>query len=419
MQINLLRKMKKVDIIIGSSLNNAIGPVQTIKRVNDSKAWFLEKGYDVTVFSIDDLSPFMEGLVVNRLSENKRKIIRKIINFLSLHTKWYGRNRIRRSHEKARKMLDYYSSLKRTPDIVEFHDQVECYEYLKGYRIDGTKTILFIHADGSDDGNKMILSYYPKLRNTKDEKKMDIELKYTIENIDAFACITKIERTNMIKKYPILNNKIFSVVNGITDLTAEQLEDTAKIRMQSNSKKYRLVCVGSMNGRKGHAEILEAINRMNQSIRRDLQITFVGSGFEMPQLIAKAEEYGIRDYVNFVGVVPNEKVYKYQAQSNINILISKLEGLPLSLIEGLRSGLALISTNVSGIPELIDDGINGKLINYDIEALLNLFNNLDKYDWDTMGVKSRKKFEDYYNFNRMREDFLVMFKKVAPVIDSL
>ena len=194
----------------------------------------------------------------------------------------------------------------------------------------------------------------------------------------------------------------------------DDTESQEEYKKQTNQKKYRLVSVGSMNGRKGHMEILNVIKDMSPAIRADLQMTFVGAGFEMPQLIEKVKEYNIQDYVTFVGVVPNETVYKYQAQSNINILISKLEGLPIGLIEGLRSGLALISTNVSGIPELIDDGVNGKLINYDTTELLALFNDLDKYDWDAMGKQSRKKFEDYYNFNRMRDDFLYMFKVVAP-----
>ena len=169
-----------------------------------------------------------------------------------------------------------------------------------------------------------------------------------------------------------------------------------------------------MNGRKGHLEIIEALMRMSPEKRKNVRLTFVGAGFEMPMLKNKVKEYNLQEYVVFVGVVPNEMVYRYLAQNNINILISKLEGLPLSLIEGLRSGLALISTNVSGIPELIEDGINGKLINYDFDELLSLFNHLDKYDWDEMGKQSRKRFEDYYNFNRMRDDFLEMFKAVAP-----
>ena len=64
--------------------------------------------------------------------------------------------------------------------------------------------------------------------------------------------------------------------------------------------------------------------------------------------------------VIFKGAVPNAEVYKYLAEANIAILMSNNEGLPLSLLEALRCGLACISTRVAAIPEVILDNYNGK-----------------------------------------------------------
>ena len=120
------------------------------------------------------------------------------------------------------------------------------------------------------------------------------------------------------------------------------------------------------------------------------------------------KKYGLQGTVTFEGVIPNLEVYKYQARCNIAILISKVEGLPLALLEGMRSGLALISTRVSGMPEIIEEGVNGLLINPNVNELVDVFNNMDKYDWTTMGVESRKKFDEFYNFSRMRADYANM-----------
>lgn len=77
----------------------------------------------------------------------------------------------------------------------------------------------------------------------------------------------------------------------------------------------------------------------------------------------------------------------------------------------MRSGLALISTNVSGIPELIDEGVNGFLLEPSVDQLTDLLKKIGEYDWDAMGVKSRKKFEEYYTFTRMRSDYVKMLDK--------
>lgn len=406
--------MKKVDIIMSASLHSSIGPVQTIKRIKNSMDWFEEKGYSLTVITNDAFSPTKEDAFKKK---HKGSLVLKmavqVAKYLSLHTKWYPLNRIKTIEGLSKRVLDYYDTLDRHPDIIVFHSMNDCREYLKHHRKPDVKTICFHHTDGSEEGNKMLLVYFPKLKGTKYEKQMDEDILYTVTNIDALACITKIEEKNMLGLYPMLKGKTYQVVNGISDLSADQLAETRAIRSKAKEKKYRFVSVGSMNGRKGHLEVVEAVHCMKPELRKDVSVTFVGGGRDKDKLESLVKEYGLQDVINFAGIIPNEEVYKYQAEGNICILFSKLEGLPLGLIEGLRSGLALISTNVSGIPELIDDGENGRLINYNFEELVDVFNHLDQYNWDEMGKQSRKKFDDFYNFPRMRNDYLRMLNKIS------
>jgi len=402
--------MLKVDVISSMTLTSGIGPVQTIKRIISSKEYFYERGYDLNVFTTDKINPTIE-----QNFKSKKTVLlslaKSIAKYLSRHTKFYAKNRIATLNNGSKRILDYYDTLNRIPDIIVFHGWQDCYEYLTNHRRNNVKICLFIHSDGSPDGNKMILSYYPKLRGTYVEKEMDRQLEYTLRNVDAMACITKIEEKNLISQYPFLDGKTVPVINGISDLTQEQLTETFNIRSEQTKKKYRFISVGSMNGRKGHLEVLEALHQTKPEILKDIQVIFVGDGQEKSKLMSLVEKYNLTDYVFFVGSVPNNDVYKYQAQSNISILISKLEGLPLALLEGLRSGTALVSTKVSGIPEVVHDSENGVLINYSQQELNDVFNNLDKYDWDSMGKVSRKMFENYYNFPRMREDYIRMLQK--------
>ncbi|WP_072524747.1 glycosyltransferase family 4 protein [Clostridium sp. Marseille-P3244] len=402
--------MLKVDVISSMSLTSGIGPVQTIKRIINSKDFFNERGYDLGVFTADKLNATLEQSFKSKNTVLLR-LAKKAAKYFSRHTKFYAKNRINNLNNGSKRILDYYDTLDRTPDIIVFHGWQDCYEYLMNHRKDGVKICLFIHSDGSPDGNKMILSYYPKLKGTDVEKEMDRQLEYTLQNVDAMACITKIEEKNLLSQYPFLQGKTVPVINGISDLTENQLKETNRIRSECAQKKYRFISVGSMNGRKGHLEVIEALHQTRPKLLKDIQVLFVGDGQEKSRLMSLVEKYGLTDCVKFVGAVPNNDVYKYQAQSNISILISKLEGLPLALLEGLRSGTALISTNVSGIPEVVHNGENGILINYSQKELNEVFNNLDKYDWDSMGKVSRKMFEDYYNFPRMREDYIRMLQK--------
>ena len=158
------------------------------------------------------------------------------------------------------------------------------------YRIEGVKTCLFIHDDGTSD---MFFSYYPKLIGTDFEKEFRQKEMYVFENITVQACITRLTERNLLKRAPILDGKTALVVNGISDISEEEKEETMKIKYSNTSPKYRMVQVGSMNGRKGHREVIEALHRTSKEMLSDIHVTFVGGGYEKQALEELVKEYVI------------------------------------------------------------------------------------------------------------------------------
>ena len=138
----------------------------------------------------------------------------------------------------------------------------------------------------------------------------------------------------------------------------------------------------------------------------------MGDGPEKVTLEKTIEKYGLTHNVKFAGSVPNVEVYKHLAEANIAILMSRNEGLPLSLIEALRCGLAGVSTRIAAIPEVIIDGYNGILIEPDVDDLYNLLLRISDYDWDYMGKLSRKLFEEEFTFDRMKKNYLDMLQSL-------
>ena len=92
--------------------------------------------------------------------------------------------------------------------------------------------------------------------------------------------------------------------------------------------------------------------------------------------------------------------------------MSQNEGLPISIIEAMRAGMPIISTRISGIPELVKEEYNGFLLNPDSRELVELLKKLPLYDWEQMGINSRKRFEKEFTFSRMEKEFCDMFDTV-------
>lgn len=402
--------MKQVDVICTGFLNSIIGPVQTIKRIRKNHDYFAESGYDVTIFTSDNISMPAITKIKNSHSEFV-KTMKKVSHWLMNHSWIYSVYRVYHLFRSSHPLLKYYSSLKRKPDILVFHSLMDYYIYLKCYKLEGIKTACFTHSDGLLF--KMLLLGLPKLQGGIIEKKLMKIADFCMSNVDVKPCIAQIEERNLLAAYPQLKGKTCLVVNAIDDLTDDEKSYAKKQRTAHSEFKYRMVSLGSVQRRKGQYTIVTAMNELNDEQLSNMHLTILGQGadcFIIQEYMERNPR--LKKHIELAGAIKNTDVYKKLASANIMILMSENEGLPIALIEGLRSSLALISTRVSGIPELINEGANGVLLNPDKGELLELFNHFEKYDWDKMGEASRKLFEDYYTFERMRSDYLRMLNKV-------
>ncbi len=92
----------------------------------------------------------------------------------------------------------------------------------------------------------------------------------------------------------------------------------------------------------------------------DLHILLVGSGPEEARLRALAESLGVTDVIKLLG--RRRDVADLLAAADLAVCCSHYEGLPLSVMEYMGAGRAVVATAVGGIPDLIDDGVHGVLV---------------------------------------------------------
>lgn len=408
--------MKKVDIIRPGSINAIIGPVGTLKRMLKNQEYFNSRGYQVTVFTNESIQsgpiivPPPAVRPIYTWKSKLRKKIGSIVKMKARSNSWIAEWLWEKEMKQIEALVDYYISLGRTPDIVQFHSNMECYYYLRKRKEFSAKTVMFLHSDGIP--YKMTLQYYPTLDGSLFLKKRMNEFDWTVNNVDRIMFIAKVGQRNFLTLYP---NRTLQdtgvIINGIDDLTDTQHKEVQKIKMESKKTpyKYRMCCTGTINSRKGHRIIIEALHQLGDNIQKQVHVDFIGDGSERPILENIVREYGLEKHITFHGMIPNDEVYRYLAQNNIFILMSKNEGLPISIIEAMRTSLPIISTNVSGIPELVKVGYNGFLLNPNEDELTVLFNKLPDYNWSEMGNNSRIRFENEFTFERMRKEFCDMF----------
>ena len=123
----------------------------------------------------------------------------------------------------------------------------------------------------------------------------------------------------------------------------------------------RVLVVGRLSHEKGQPVALEAIAELrHQGV--DAQLTLVGDGPFAPQLQRLARKLGIEHAVTFTGAVGQDEMPTYYRDADIFCQPSFAEGIPVVLMEAMASGLPVVSSAIAGIPELVEDGVTGRLV---------------------------------------------------------
>ena len=94
----------------------------------------------------------------------------------------------------------------------------------------------------------------------------------------------------------------------------------------------------------------------------------VGEGEERPALEAAIAAAGLTDQVLLLGRQPRDRIAELLGEADVVVQPSivlpsgKTEGIPVALMEALASGVPVVATAVSGVPELVEDGVTGRLV---------------------------------------------------------
>ncbi|MBZ0129771.1 MAG: glycosyltransferase [Rhodobacteraceae bacterium] len=131
----------------------------------------------------------------------------------------------------------------------------------------------------------------------------------------------------------------------------------------------RILFVGRLAAVKGLPVLFGALARLRLDFP-ELGVTLIGDGPERPALEGEAAALGLSGMIEFAGYKGQSEVAAALAASDLLVLPSFAEGLPVVLMEALAAGLPVVATRIAGVAELVEDGISGFLVPPGDEAAL-------------------------------------------------
>lgn len=187
------------------------------------------------------------------------------------------------------------------------------------------------------------------------------------------------------------------------------LSNFKKTKKSKRENKITVLFPGSLCERKGVFDILKAIPLV---IKEEKNIKFIFGGCssneEEIKILEIIKSQHLENYTAFIGEYTDKNKAEIYGSADIFILPSYAEGLPISMLDAMASGLPIISTRVAAIPEVIDDRVNGFLIEPgDYKALAEriLILTKDRNLRKKMGKNNIEKIRKNYDFSSMVKNF--------------
>jgi len=232
-------------------------------------------------------------------------------------------------------------------------------------------------------------------------KGWDYWLAARISNCFATRVVTvaRAEEDILLKK-GIRSSKIQTILNGVPDPFKLKLQKP-EILKDIPEDGTIIGAIARLETTKGLTYLFQAFQEVFDKYQR-LSLVIVGAGSKEAELKREVEELGISQNTIFTGYQKN--IHDFLHCFDILVIPSLHEAHPLVLLEGTGHGKPIIATGVGGIPEVIEDGINGLLIPpADPGALVAKLTLLleDAELRNRLGRNSRKTYEEKFAVSRM------------------
>jgi len=230
------------------------------------------------------------------------------------------------------------------------------------------------------------VNWFFKRMGTLGNKLLSFLMRRFYSKAKSIICVSRATQEALLQALPDLHKRITVVHSGI-DLNKFQVVSSEKIeslRRKLGLNGPVLLTVARLIPEKGHDIVLKTLSKIAGEIP-NIKYLIVGTGLDRERLEALTEELSLKGSVLFLGKVPDRDLGTYYALCDIFIMISRsvnhrVEGFGLVYAEAGAYKKPVIAGRSGGVPEAVEDGYNGILV--------------DPFDEDEVKMAIRKLLSD-------------------------
>lgn len=190
--------------------------------------------------------------------------------------------------------------------------------------------------------------YFPDLFKKSDLLQLRSWTAYSVQKARQVFTISKASKNDIIKEYKLPSEKVVVTYPGIKQ-QKDKMSPYKKVQEMYKVKEKFILFVGTLQPRKNIERLIHAFSLLKDN---NLQLVIVGKkGWLYEEILSAPEKYHVQDRVLFLGFVEDDVLSLLYAHAICFVLPSLYEGFGLPILEAMKYGCPVLTSNVSSLPE--------------------------------------------------------------------
>ena len=236
-----------------------------------------------------------------------------------------------------------------------------------------------------------------------------VALRFAFARAKFVAVVSETMQQDLARVLGIPHSRMLVVDNGSSLPQGDR--DRTRRELGIGEGQFGVLCVGSQGPRKNHSTVLKAMALLPQAT--DWVLMVAGPYGESTQLLAdEATRLGVESRFRNLG--PRHDVADLLAASDLFVMPSLWEGMPVALVEAMGAGKPIVASRVGGMPVMVRDGVDGVIVDdpTDEQRLATVIEGLiaDPARRVALGESARAKARAEYSVTAMTDTYLELYQ---------
>ncbi len=239
--------------------------------------------------------------------------------------------------------------------------------------------------------------------------------RWALQRADFVISISEYTKQQAIKINGLSEDRIFLLPNAL-EWTNEVSRSPANQALRLGTTLLSVGRVDSNEQRKGFDTVIESLPAVAQYVP-DVQYVVVGSGSDLERHKQLASTVGVADRVHFLGSVKEEILLDCYKSCDVFVMPSAQEGFGFVYLEAMQNSKPIVAANSCGAPEVVQNGITGKLVEYGnkeelAQVLISLC--LNPGERQRLGQAGHESLQKTFTFAQFKQTLTKILVKELP-----